>query len=121
MIDGTIKKINREYYLFLKNETKYPEVEKNIRVATSPTLTGPYTAPSAPITDDWVEGPTVTRIGDRWVVFFDRYTRHQMGAVSSRDLLNWDDISNQIRFPEGTRHGSVLKVSHQLFQSLNAF
>lgn len=27
-----------------------------------------------------------------------------MGAVQSRDLKNWEDISDQVYFPEGARH-----------------
>lgn len=41
-----------------------------------------------------------------------------MGAVRSKDLKNWEDISDQISFPEGTRHGSVFKVSPQIVMNI---
>ena len=115
VIDATIHKINDEYVMFLKNEIKHPEAEKNIRIATSESLLGPYSNASESITDNWVEGPTAIETDQGWVVYFDQYTRHQMGAVRSLDLKKWEDISDQIRFPEGTRHGTVFKVSKRIF------
>ena len=43
VIDATLQRIDEQYVMFLKNETKYPQAEKNVRVATSATLLGPYT------------------------------------------------------------------------------
>jgi hypothetical protein len=118
VIDGTIIRQGKQYYMFLKDETRYPP-EKNIRIATSEKLTGPYSKPSPPITGDyWAEGPTTVRAGNRWIVYFDKYTNHQMGAVASDDLKNWQDISHQIQFPKGTRHGSVFKVPRRVLDKL---
>ena len=50
VIDGTIQKINEHYTMFLKNETLYPQVEKNIRISTSDNLLGNYSQASEPIT-----------------------------------------------------------------------
>lgn len=121
VIDGTLEKNVNEYVLFLKNETKYPQVEKNIRIATSTNLTGPYSAASFPISDHWVEGPTCIRIDDQWIVYFDMYTKHQMGAISSSDLREWKNITPFIHFPEGTRHGTVFKVSRTVLENLQNF
>jgi hypothetical protein len=41
-----------------------------------------------------------------------------MGAVRSKDLKYWEDISDQISFPEGTRHGTVFKVSQKVLENL---
>ena len=41
-----------------------------------------------------------------------------MGAVRSKDLKNWEDISDKIEFPEGTRHGTVFKITVELLQKL---
>ncbi|MEN7551069.1 glycoside hydrolase family 43 protein [Rapidithrix thailandica] len=110
VIDATIRKVENEYLMFLKNETKHPVVEKNIRIARSPELLQGYTQASEPITGSWVEGPTVAHTRMGWIVYFDQYTRHRMGAVLSTDLVTWTDISDQVAFPEGTRHGTVFKV-----------
>jgi beta-xylosidase len=120
VIDGSLVEHNRTYYLFLKDETRYPP-QKNIRLATSSSVEGPYTAASEPITGDyWAEGPTAIKVGEEWVVYFDKYMDRRMGAVSSPDLQNWTDISDRITFPEGTRHGTVLKVSRKVLDKLLA-
>ena len=110
VIDATLLKKNDSYLMFLKDETLSPKPEKNIRVAESDQLIGNWSQPSEPITTNWVEGPSVMKINDDWIVYFDRYTKHKMGAVSSSNLINWTDISDKINFPEGTRHGTIFKV-----------
>jgi len=120
VIDGTLVKEDGKYILFLKDETRHP-AEKNIRVATSNQLTKGYSKASEPITGDyWAEGPTPVKIGEHWVVYFDKYTERKMGAVRSSDLENWEDISDQIDFPEGTRHGTVLKVPESVLENLKS-
>jgi len=120
VIDGSLIKSGDTYYLFLKDETRYPP-QKNIRVATSKSATGPYSQASDPITGDyWAEGPTAIQVGGDWVVFFDKYTEHRMGAVSSPDLINWTDISEKVSFPDGTRHGTVFKVKRSVLDKLVA-
>jgi len=120
VIDGTLIKEKKNYVLFLKDETKTPP-QKNIRIATSNKLTENYSNPTAPITGNyWAEGPTPLKIGDWWIVYFDKYMNHTMGAVRSKDLKNWEDISDQVSFPEGTRHGTVFKVSRDWFQKLKS-
>ena len=121
VIDGTLQRINGRYILFLKNEIKYPVAEKNIRIATSEDWTGPYSVASKPITGNWVEGPTALEMGNEWIVYFDRYTEHRMGAVKSSDLQNWVDISDQVSFPEGTRHGSVIRIDSHTLKNLKNF
>ncbi|QEC78549.1 glycoside hydrolase family 43 protein [Mucilaginibacter ginsenosidivorax] len=112
VIDATIQKDGNRYVMFLKNETKKPVTEKNIRVAFSKYLTKDYSNASEPITGKyWAEGPTAVKIDNEWVVYFDKYTDHQYGAVKSADLKNWTDVSNQLKLPEGIRHGTVLAVS----------
>lgn len=120
VIDAVIKKSGQEYVLFLKNEVKYPQAEKNIRIARSTQLTEGYGDASSPITPEgvWVEGPTALKTKDSWIVYFDQYIDHRMGAVRSKDLVNWEDISDQIYFPDGTRHGTVFTVTKEEFEKL---
>jgi len=119
VIDATIQKHEGEYIMFLKNETVSPTPEKNIRIARSAKLSSDYSSASASISPDaWVEGPTVTKVDGNWVVYFDLYKEHRMGAVSSPDLENWTDISDDIHFPEGTRHGTVFKVNKSVLENM---
>ena len=72
-------------------------------------------------TIDWVEGPSAAKIGDVFYVYFDHYTQPRYyGAVRSRDLVAWEDISSQVSFPQGIRHGSVLRVRESMVKRLAA-
>lgn len=118
VIDATIVKSGKNYVMFLKDETRNPP-QKNIRVATSTRLYGPFSEPGAPITGKyWAEGPTATKVGKSWIVYFDKYTEHKMGAVASEDLVNWEDISDKVSFPEGVRHGTIIEVDEEVLNRL---
>ncbi|WP_232727191.1 prolyl oligopeptidase family serine peptidase [Flavobacterium sp. 1] len=117
VIDATILKQDKGYVMFLKDETKVP-VQKNLKAAYSDNLTGPYTKASAPITGNyWAEGPTAIKIDNNWVVYFDKYTQKKYGAIKQTET-GWDDISDKISFPQGTRHGTVIKVSPEIIANL---
>ena len=118
IIDATIQKTDSNYIMFLKDETKYPNVAKNIRTATSKTLTGNYSEASAPISRHWVEGPTVLHANNEWIIYYDCYRDHHYGAIKSNDLVNWTDITDSIQFPEGTRHGTIFKVKEDILENL---
>ena len=118
VIDATIVPDGNRYVMFLKNETRAP-AEKNIRVAFAKKITGPYSAPGAPITGNyWAEGPSVLRIGEQWIVYFDKYRDHKYGAVKSTDLVHWTDISDKVEFPKGIRHGTAFVVPRSVFEQL---
>ncbi len=114
-------KENDRYVLFLKNETNVPAPEKNIRVAFAENAAGPYGPASEPITGNyWAEGPSALKIDGRWIVYFDKYIDRQYGAVASYDLEKWDDISDQVEFPPGARHGTTFAVSPAVLEKLMA-
>jgi hypothetical protein len=55
-----------------------------------------------------VEGPSVLKLGDGWIVYYDEYTRKRYGAIRSRDLKSWETVG--VTFPAGTRHGTAFAV-----------
>lgn len=119
VIDASIVSNGNRYLMFLKDETRKPP-QKNLRFAIAENATGPYSDPSAPFTDTsyWAEGPTTIHSDGKWTVYFDKYTQHKMGAVQSSDLKQWTDISHQVRFPDGTRHGTVFTISQKQWNHL---
>lgn len=121
-IDGSILKDGERYIMFIKDETKRPEPEKNIRISIAANPEGPWGPASPPFSPDgvWVEGPTATKIGDEFYVYYDAYMEHRMMGARSDDLIHWENISNQLTFPEGTRHGTVLKISRAELEKLKA-
>ena len=120
VIDATIVPDGKRFVMFLKDETLHPE-QKNIRVAFSKKINKRYGSPSLPITGKyWAEGPAAMHLDGTWVVYFDRYRDHRFGALQSPDLVNWKDISSEIALPPGIRHGSILKISREEFEVVQA-
>ena len=118
VIDASIVPHDKRYLMFLKNETRYP-AEKNIRMATAKKMRGPYTAAGPAITGNyWAEGPAVLKIHGQWIVYFDKYRDHRYGAVISRDLIHWTDVSDKVSFPPGVRHGSAFAISRAEFDKM---
>lgn len=120
VIDASIVKYKENFVMFLKDETIEP-AQKNIKIAYSNALNGPYSPAGPAITGDfWAEGPAPVYLNGEWLVYFDRYTDHRYGAVRSADLQQWEDISDQISLPVGLRHGSILKISAAEAEALTA-
>ena len=118
VIDATIVKYRKGYMMVLKDETKAP-VAKNLHLAFADKLTGPYSKPTEKITPNyWTEGPTTLLLGDKWLIYFDRYREHRYGAIQSTDLKNWTDVSNEIAMPKGIRHGSIFKITPEELAAL---
>jgi beta-xylosidase len=115
VIDAVIAQHGAGYVMVVKDETKFPEAQKDLHITTSEELMTGYAPVSKAISDHWVEGPTIARVDSQWVAYFDRYRAHEMGAIASTDLVTWTDISDRIRFPEGVRHGTVLKVERAIW------
>lgn len=118
VIDATILQANNQFYLIVKNETLKPEAAKDLHIATATDINGPYSKASPSITGHWVEGPTAIRVGDDYLVYFDCYRDHHYGAIRSRDLKNWEDITGQITMPPGIRHGTIFAVPQNVMSNL---
>ena len=120
VIDADILKHGDGYLMCVKNETNVPfPVEKNIRVTTAPAPEGPWAPVSAPITGNyWAEGPCAIHLDGAVVVFFDKYREGAYGAVRSRDLKTWSDISEGLSFPPEARHGHLFQVPASALEKL---
>ncbi|MEJ5995689.1 glycoside hydrolase family 43 protein [Pedobacter sp. Du54] len=118
VIDATIVKDKDRFIMFLKDETRNPD-QKNLKIAFSDKLNGPYSKASEKITGNyWAEGPTILKIGREWLVYFDKYREHNYGAIKSSDLQNWTDVSTKISLPKGIRHGSILTIKKSELKKL---
>jgi hypothetical protein len=118
VIDATINRKGNQFIMFVKDETRTPP-QKNIRITTSKSLYGPYSGPSEPITGNyWAEGPTSVKIDGTWFVYFDKYMEKKMGAIISKDLKKWEDISGKVIFPDGVKHGTVFEADDIILQNL---
>jgi len=112
-IDATLIPFQNKFYMIFKNETLKPEAAKNLWLATSDSLMGPYTDISGPIATQpphWIEGPTAIQIGDKVIIYYDCYRDRHFGACESTDMQSWTDITPQLSLPKGIRHGTVIAV-----------
>ena len=126
VIDATILPANGRFYLIVKDESLVPP-KKHLRVASSDNLEGPYADLGPPFSPAglWVEGPTAIKIGGDYLVYFDAYMAKHYGAMRSRDLRTWEDVTDRMTFPdEGTplrlRHGTVIAVPAAIVEHLQA-
>lgn len=124
VIDAAIAKVpgQDELLMVVKNENSNPP-EKNIRVTrTQSLLKGFPTKVSEPITGNyWAEGPAPLFVGNTLYVYFDKYREHRYGAVRSLDYgQTWEDVSEQVSFPRGVRHGTAFTVDASLVDALIA-
>jgi hypothetical protein len=118
VIDATMLEANGKYNLIVKDETKNP-VKKNLRIAVGDTAEGPFGSASAPISTNWVEGPTAIKIGSEYYVYFDHYVNpHYYGAIKSTDMQVWQDVSPMLTFPKGIRHGTILTVPESIVDQI---
>lgn|GEM_PF-227813 len=113
VIDATIKKVGSKYYMVYKDERELPTPQKTLLVAVSENAEGPYTKMSdKAFTRNWVEGPSINQLQDNsFLVYMDSYKDHRYEAMRTQDFKKWDDVSNKVSFPAGTKHGSVVSVS----------
>lgn len=106
--------------MIVKNENSNPP-EKNLRVTRTKNIAKGFpTKVSAPITGKyWAEGPAPLFVGDALYVYFDKYRDHRYGAVRSLDHgETWEDVSDQVSFPKGIRHGTAFAVDASVVESL---
>lgn len=116
IIDAVIVERGKEdYVLVLKDNTR---PERNLKVAFGPSPLGPYTNISEPFTEQFTEGPTLLKKGDAWYIYYDAYQRKTYGANKTTDFIHFEDVSEQARFPEGHKHGTIFKADRRLLKRL---
>ena len=124
VIDATLARAFGRDWLLVKDETRYPP-KKHLRVAQASGFEGPFGTLGAPVTPSglWSEGPSVLQVGDEVIVYYDAYTAGHYGAMRTRDMVNWEDVTAKLRFPgtgtrQRVRHGTALAAPASLVSKL---
>lgn len=110
-----VKRAKSDYVMVLKDNTR---PERNLKIAFAESMTGPYSAASEPFTESFVEGPSVERIGDEYLIFFDVYKKKIYGAMRTKDFRNFTDETHNVSIPAGHKHGTVFKAPESLVEKL---
>ncbi|MCX7722345.1 MAG: alpha-L-fucosidase [Verrucomicrobiae bacterium] len=108
VIDGQILKDGDRYVLLFKDNTR---PQRNIRVAFSDSPLGPWRDVSTNLTAPFTEGPCGLKLGDEWLVYFEAYRDKQYCAMKTRDFKTFTDVTAQMTFPPGLKHGTVFVAS----------
>lgn len=117
-IDATIVHPSAGHYVLVFKDNTRPE--RDIKVAFADSVLGPYTHVSTPFTAEFTEGPTATRVGKDWLIYYDAYRKKTFGAARTRDFHTFTDISNQVSVPAGHKHGTIFMVSRKVLRGLQA-
>ena len=115
-----VKAAPGRYVMVMKDETAVPAAKKHLRIAEATRADGPYGPASAPISIDWVEGPSVLARADGWIVLYDEYTRRKYGAIRSSDLRHWELVTD-LSVPRGVRHGTAFEVPADVASRLERY
>ena len=110
-----LKKGKNDYVLVLKDNTR---PMRNIKVAFGKTPLGPFSAISEPLTDYLSEGPTVLKKGNDWLIYYDNYGAKNYQAIRTSDFKNFENVSSQIKLPEGHKHGTIATISKKNLKAL---
>jgi hypothetical protein len=110
-----VKRAKNDYLLVLKDNTR---PMRNIKVAFGKTPLGPFSAISEPLTDYLSEGPTVLKKGNDWLIYYDNYGAKNYQAIRTSDFKKFENVSSQIKLPEGHKHGTITTISKKNLKAL---
>jgi hypothetical protein len=116
IIDGVLVRRGPKDWVFIYKDERRDKLHMRAAFASSPR--GPFTSPTEPFTAHRTEGPSVLKIGEDWFIYFDIYGSGQYGAVKTKDFKTFTDITAQVSFPKGHRHGTGLTVPRAIMERL---
>ncbi|HEX2628469.1 MAG TPA: glycoside hydrolase family 43 protein, partial [Chitinophagaceae bacterium] len=88
VIDAVIvKRAPKDYVLVLKDNTR---PERDIKVAFADNPLGPYNNVSKAFTETFTEGPSVVKVKDEWLIYYDAYRKKIYDASSTRDFITFN-------------------------------
>ena len=96
-----VKRAKNDYVLVLKDNTR---PNRNVRVAFASDALGPYSKPSEPFSPSFTEGPTVAKVKDSYIIYYDQYRDKIYGAMKTKDFKTFTDITNQVSLPKDHKH-----------------
>ena len=116
VIDAEIvkRKVN-DYVLVLKDNSRQ---ERDIKVAFATNAMGPYSNVSKAFSDNFTEGPSVVKIKDEWLIYYDSYRKKVYEASATKDFTNFLNIDGKISLPRGHKHGTIVTVKKKFLRRL---
>ena len=110
-----IKRRKNDYVLVLKDNTR---PARNIKMAFASSPLGPWSKASEAFTPPFTEGPTVTKVGDDYLIYYDQYRDKIFGAMKTKDFITFTDATRNVSLPQGHKHGTVFMVKKKIVKNL---
>jgi hypothetical protein len=108
-----------DWVMIFKDQTIDP-LRYQVRWTAGPSVEGPWGPLSGPITESWSEGPSMAKVGEEFVVYYDHYrppmARYE--GVQTRDWVHWESVNDKMSFPASAKHGSFFRVTEVEAQRL---
>ncbi|RZJ91227.1 MAG: arabinosidase [Chryseobacterium sp.] len=116
VIDAVIvKRAAKDYVLVLKDNTR---LNRNLKVAFGDDALGPYKNVSETFSPKLTEGPTVVKVKNDWLIYFDAYGQKIYSAYKTSDFKSFKDVTGEVSIPEGHKHGTIIKVKRKVIERL---
>ena len=96
--------------LLLKDNTR---PQRNVRVAFGDSALGPWHDISTNLTAKFTEGPCGLKVGDDWLIYYESYQEKHYTAMKTRDFKTFTDVTSEMAFPEGLKHGTAFKATRK--------
>jgi Glycosyl hydrolases family 43 len=116
VIDAVIvKRATKDYVLVLKDNTR---PERDIKVAFAETPLGLWKNISKPFSDKFTEGPSVVKLKDEWLIYFDSYQKKIYEAVATKDFVQFENVTTKVNVPAGHKHGTIVEVKRKIIKKI---
>jgi hypothetical protein len=115
-IDATIlKRGQNDYVMVVKDNTRN---ERNLKVAFAKSAYGPWSETSKAFTEAYSEGPTTTKVGDWYYIYYDSYRKFIFGAARTKDFVHFQNVTGSVKVPVGHKHGTIFMADDSLVKAL---
>jgi predicted GH43/DUF377 family glycosyl hydrolase len=92
--------------------------ERNLKVAFANNPTGPWENISKPFTEKFTEGPTVVKIKNGWLIYYDAYQAKKYSASFTKDFKTFVNADSLISVPLNHKHGTIVTVKKKFIKKL---
>ena len=115
-IDAVIvKRAKNDYVMVLKDNTR---PERNLKIAFSDSMTGPYSPASQPFTESFVEGPSVEKVGDDYLIYFDVYKKKNIWRYAYEGFPELYRCNRRGKHPCRHKHGTIFTAPESVVKAL---
>ncbi len=115
IIDSFIAK-DAGHYILVHKDNSRPRL--NVRVAFGESPLGPWHDVSGNLTVQYTEGPCALKVDEDWLIYYDAYRLKTYGALKTRDFKTFKEITGEVSFPKGHKHGTALAVPQKVLDGL---